>query len=74
MRTIRFKLFKYKDCKTCFGEGSKAIGLEPSFNSRTMEIEARDIMEHCEECAERSQDDYEYAIESQRDAERDEDR
>jgi hypothetical protein len=70
MRRIRFKNFIFKNCKTCFGEGSKVVGLEPSFNDKTMEIEPQEIMEDCQECAERSRYEYECAIESQRDEDR----
>jgi RNase P subunit RPR2 len=70
MRIIRFHSTIFKDCETCFGEGIRVIGLESSFNSKTMEVEPREIIFNCQECAERSRYEYEYAVESQIDKDR----
>lgn len=62
-RMSKYRFQSYKDCETCEGEGFIHTGSRAGFNVKNMEVTMEDDLHKCPNCSERSQDDYEYAME-----------
>lgn len=64
---MRYRKVAYKDCETCEGDGFIHTGHKAGFNVKNMEVTMGDSGYSCPDCSERSQDEYDYAMEMKSD-------